>query len=165
LEHSKSLLQHEGISPLILPYVRGRFGNSETASKTFCIALAAALLLSGVPAYAQLYSWKDPNTGETKLSNIAPRWYNREERISGPRVVKTLNGKVVDDTALSYEDRLMLSGKSKDEVEKLRLQKNLGSQARQDAIRESAKTDAQAADKHSTETARSGAETAGKKGS
>jgi len=128
-------------------------------------ALAAALLLTAAPAYAQMYSWKDPGNGETKLSNIAPPWYTRDASVSGPRVIKTVNGKVVDDTGLAYEDRLLLSGKSREDIEKLRLQKIQGSPTQRDSIRDTAKSDAQPANRHATEATRSGVEAARKKGS
>ena len=134
--------------------------------KTLRITLAATFLLVGKVAYAQVYSWKDANTGESKLSNIAPPWYSRGDLVSGPRVVETFGGKVVDDTALSYEDRLLLSGKSKDYIEKLHLQKYREPRTRQDPIRESrTKTDAEAANRHSADTTPNSSETVGKKGS
>jgi len=91
-------------------------------STTFCFGVAAALLLAGGPALAQVYSWKDPETGQTRFSNIAPRWYSRGETVSGPRVIVTAGDKVIDDTALAYDDRLRISGKPMDRIEKLRLQ-------------------------------------------
>jgi hypothetical protein len=133
--------------------------------KTLCLALAAAsLLLSGL-ACAQVYSWKDPDRGQSKLSNIAPPWYSRGEIVSGPRVVETLGGRVVDDTALPYEDRLLLSGKSRDYVEKLRLQKYQEPQARQDPIREPSKTTAGLANRNSADVTSARTETVRKKGS
>ncbi len=85
--------------------------------------LAAAIALACAPALAQVYSWKDPASGQSRLSNIAPSWYNRGENVGGPRVIATLGERVIDDTALAYEQRLLLMGKSKDYVDKLRLQK------------------------------------------
>ncbi len=92
-------------------------------STTLCIGLAAAFILASELALAQVYTWKDPATGQSRFSNIAPPWYNRGEAVSGPRVVATVGERVIDDTALAYEDRLLLSGKSKDAVDKLRLPK------------------------------------------
>lgn len=86
--------------------------------KPLCLVLAAAFLFLSELACGQVYSWKDPTSGQTRFSNIAPRWYSRGENVSGPRVIQTLGGKVVDDTSLPYEDRLLLSGKSKDSVER-----------------------------------------------
>jgi hypothetical protein len=63
-------------------------------------------------------------------------WYRRTEAVSGPRVIETFDGKVVDNIALPDEDRLLLSGKSKDYVEKLQAQKDHESPARHDLIRE-----------------------------
>jgi len=93
-------------------------------SGTLRTGLAAAFLLVSNLACAQVYAWKDPNTGASKFSNIAPPWYSRGEQVSGPRVIVTVGGKVVDDTALPYEDRLLLSCKSKHYIETLRLQKH-----------------------------------------
>ncbi len=129
------------------------------------ITLAAVFLLAGELTCAQVYSWKNPSTGKTNFSNIAPSWYSRGETVSGPRVIKTSNGRVVDDTALSYEDRLLLSGKSNEYIENLRLQKAQGFRIRQDSIRDSTKTEAQNANRHSAEAIRSDAESARKKGS
>jgi hypothetical protein len=41
----KSLFQNEGIHPLVLPYFRGHFGNSEMASELFAGRIAALLLM------------------------------------------------------------------------------------------------------------------------
>ena len=100
-----------------------------------------------------MYAWKDPETGRSKLSNIAPPWYSRDERVSGPRVIKTLNGKVADDTALAYEDRLLLSGRSREDIENLRLRKDPASRAGQDPVRESARSNAESAARHSADMA------------
>lgn len=79
--------------------------------KLHCLVLAAALLPAAAPARAQMYSWREPATGQSKLSNIPPAWYIRGEPARGPRVVATLGGRVIDDTALPYEERLRLAGK------------------------------------------------------
>lgn len=92
-------------------------------SRAVRIGLAAAIALACTPALAQMYAWKDPASGQSRFSNIAPPWYNRGESVSGPRVVATLGDRVIDDTALAYEQRLLLLGKSKDYIDKLRLQK------------------------------------------
>lgn len=85
--------------------------------------LGAAIALACAPALAQMYSWKDPASGQSRFSNIAPPWYHRGESVSGPRVVATLGDRVIDDTALGYEQRLLLLGRSKNNADKLRLQK------------------------------------------
>lgn len=95
-------------------------------SKLLCIGLAAALILVSKLAVAQMYSWKDPATGQSRFSSIAPPWYKRSEGVSGPRVIATLGEKVIDDTALSYEDRLLLSGKPKQTAIQPGLQNSLG---------------------------------------
>jgi len=133
--------------------------------KTLCIALAAAFSLVGNVAYAQVYSWKDPDTGHSRFSNIPPPWYSRGEIVSGPRVIETLGGKVVDDTALPYEDRLLLSGKSKDYIENLRLQKATASRTRQDPVRKSANSGAEAPNRQSANTAPKGPDAGRNKGS
>ena len=88
--------------------------------------LAAAIVLACAPALAQVYAWKDPASGQSRLSNIAPPWYNRGEFVGGPRVIATLGDRVIDDTALAYEQRLLLLGRSRDYVDKLRLQQQQG---------------------------------------
>jgi hypothetical protein len=87
---------------------------------TVCCVVAAALVLTAAPAAAQMYSWRDPATGQSRFSNIAPPWYSRREAVSGPRVIATVGDRVVDDTALPYADRLLLSGKPREYVEALR---------------------------------------------
>jgi hypothetical protein len=89
----------------------------------FCSGLAAALLVAAAPAAAQVYSWREPATGQTKLSNMPPPWYKRGETVRGPRVVATIGGRVIDDTALAYDDRLRLSGRPKEQIDKLQPQK------------------------------------------
>jgi len=84
--------------------------------KSFCFGLAAVLVLASAPARAQMYSWKDPATGQCKLSNLAPPWYNRGEVVGGPRVIATAGGQVIDDTALPYAERLLLLGKPKEQA-------------------------------------------------
>ena len=91
-----------------------------------------------------MYSWKDPDTGGSYLSNIAPPWYSRGEMVSGPRVIATLGGKVVDDTACPYEERLLLSGKSNEYIEKLRQQKYRESSTPHDPTQMSTKGEADA---------------------
>ena len=111
-------------------------------SGTFCFGLAAAFLVACEPVFAQMYSWKDPASGQTRFSNIAPPWYSRGEIVSGPRVIATIGDRVIDDTALAYEQRLLLSGKSRDYVDKLRAQKQQGPAAPQDPGRGAARTQA-----------------------
>jgi len=96
-----------------------------------------------------MYAWKDPNSGQSKFSNIAPPWYHRGEQVSGPRVIQTLGGKVVDDTALPYERRLLLSGKSQDYIDKLRLEKSQVHRPPGESVHESASSDAGSPGMHS----------------
>jgi len=60
-------------------------------------ALAAAVLLAvAAPAAdAQLYRWRDPETGSVKLSSIPPPWYGRGVS-NGPHVDMIMQGKAVD---------------------------------------------------------------------
>ena len=112
--------KHGGIQALTSG--RNRLSNP----KTFRFGLAAAFLLASAPALAQVYSWKDPATGQGRLSNFAPPWYSRGELVSGPRVVASVGDRVIDDTALPYEDRLLLFGKPKDQGDRQRLEKQPG---------------------------------------
>ena len=119
-------------------------------SGTFCFGLAAAFLVACEPVFAQMYSWKDPASGQTRFSNIAPPWYSRGEILSGSRVIATIGDRVIDYTALAYEQRLRLSGKSRDYVDKLRAQKQQRPAAPQDPNRGSARTAAGGRPAHRT---------------
>jgi len=66
-------------------------------SLLFSLFLAAALATS--PAFAQIYQWKDPETGSTKLTNLRPPWYRNDQQ-SGPRTQLILHGQLIDDTAV-----------------------------------------------------------------
>ena len=101
------------------------------------IILAAALLLTGGLAHGQVYSWKDAATGASRFSNVPPPWYRAMEAVDGPRVLVTIGIRVIDDTAQSYEDRLLLSGKSREQIEKLRQQRRQTSPTPGDSVRES----------------------------
>jgi hypothetical protein len=102
--------------------------NTLKTRKTFCIGLAAALAFLAAPAIAQVYSWRDPTTGERRISNFPPPWYSRGEQARGPRVVATAGNKVVDDTSLPYEQRLQLFGKPKDKADNFGPQRPSGQQ-------------------------------------
>jgi len=95
--------------------------------------LALVLTLAAATAIAQVYSWRDLASGQRRFSNIPPPWYSRGEQVRGPRVVATIGERVIDDTALPYEQRLRLSGKSQDYIDKLRLQKQPGPAPQQQA--------------------------------
>lgn len=64
----------------------------------FLIAGAAVAL----PGAAQMYTWKDPETGQTEMSNVAPPWYqaNQPAVRGAPRTQVLLNGSVIDDTGV-----------------------------------------------------------------
>ena len=66
------------------------------------------LMLASPASLAQVYSWKDPETGTTKISNLAPPWYTVRAEVSGPRTVAIVGGKLIDDTALPYDKRIEL---------------------------------------------------------
>jgi hypothetical protein len=54
---------------------------------------------------AEVYTWRDLS-GETHVSNVAPRWYQPDARVIGPRVVVTVGDTLIDDTALPLGKRL-----------------------------------------------------------
>ena len=101
------------------------------------IILAAALLLTGGLAHGQVYSWKDAATGASRFSNVPPPWYRAMEAVDGPRVLVTIGIRVIDDTALPFEERLQLSGRSRAQIEKLRQQRRQTSRNPGDSVRES----------------------------
>ena len=65
-------------------------------------------------ASAEVYTWREPDTGIHRVSNLAPGWYRPYAEVHGPRVLVTLSGRVIDDTAWPLAERL--------EVEKRRQQ-------------------------------------------
>lgn len=72
--------------------------------------LGRALLIAlgmghGVAAIADIYVWRDPESGQKKFSNIPPAWYREEQRVTGPRVVVMRGSEVVDDTAWPLAQR------------------------------------------------------------
>jgi hypothetical protein len=68
--------------------------------------LFAAMLLAR-PALADMYVWKDPDTGKTRMTNIVPPWLR--EPVPGkrmPRVEVVRDNKVIDPgTALANPQR------------------------------------------------------------
>jgi hypothetical protein len=58
-------------------------------------AALAVLLGAAGAADAQLYRWRDPETGSVKLSTVPPPWY-RGGVSSGPHVDMLLDGKLAD---------------------------------------------------------------------
>jgi hypothetical protein len=61
-------------------------------------AAVAALLGAAADAEAQLYRWRDPDSGAVKLSSVPPPWYARGVS-RGPHVDVIVGGKVVDPLA------------------------------------------------------------------
>lgn len=53
-----------------------------------------------------IYSWREPDTGAQRISNVAPSWYRPDAEVVGPRVVVTLNRRVIDDTSWPLAERL-----------------------------------------------------------
>jgi hypothetical protein len=62
------------------------------------LAAAAILALAATAADAQLYRWRDPQSGSVKLSSIPPPWYGRGVS-NRPHVELIMQGKAVDPMA------------------------------------------------------------------
>lgn len=52
--------------------------------------LVAAALLTALPAQADLYRWRDPQTGSIKFSNLPPPWYADPEKAAGAPFVEVV---------------------------------------------------------------------------
>ncbi len=66
-----------------------------------------------MPVQAQVYQWKDPNTGASRISNSAPAWFrNSLTERSAPRVKVYYYDSLVDDSGLSLEERQALRAQS-----------------------------------------------------
>ena len=64
-------------------------------------ALAIALVAgAAAPAEAQLYRWRDPESGSVKFSSLPPPWFIRGVS-QGPHVEVLVNGKLVDPAVLA----------------------------------------------------------------
>lgn len=85
-------------------------------------ALAAALAAAATLASAQVYTWKDPADGGTRVSSFPPSWYAPSAPVRGPRVVVTRGQRVVDDTALTLEERERLARRGAPPLEASRLE-------------------------------------------
>jgi hypothetical protein len=83
--------------------------NRSRAARIAASVLALALCETGV---ADVYTWKDPSTGRTRISNFAPPWYKRGEEPVRSHVVVTRGTSLIDDTRLPLDKRLQLSGAS-----------------------------------------------------
>lgn len=70
----------------------GRFRDAPRAA----LALAAGMVCAGAAGdvSAELYRWRDPQTGATHYSSVPPAWYRRGE--GGPSVQVIIDGKVAD---------------------------------------------------------------------
>ena len=63
---------------------------------TFAL-VAATLALVAVPAGADVFVWKDPQTGRTRMSNIAPAWVrDPQPGQRAPKVEVVRDRKVID---------------------------------------------------------------------
>ena len=75
--------------------------------------ITAAVLGMACGASAQVYQWKDPESGVTRFSNTAPSWFRlASSGVRAPRTQAYYYGYLIDDTALSYEERLALRAQS-----------------------------------------------------
>jgi hypothetical protein len=64
------------------------------ARRAALFALLACL--AGAPAVAQVYSWRDPHTGQLRISTVPPPWLReRGTTPTGPRVHVFKDGKIV----------------------------------------------------------------------
>jgi signal transduction histidine kinase len=103
------------------------------------LIVAAAVAL---PVAAQMYMWKDPETGQTKMSNVKPPWYgSNQPGVRGPRTQVFLNGNLVDDTEgqANPEQRARVNARleeaARQQAEAARLQQQRMEQARQQTQR------------------------------
>ena len=62
------------------------------------------MLALPLPCAAQVYSWKDPQTGTLMMSSTPPVWYSARIPVPGPRIVVSIRGRDVDDTARPLEE-------------------------------------------------------------
>jgi hypothetical protein len=77
--------------------------------KIIYLVFFAALAFASAGATAQVYQWKDPSSGTTRFSNSAPPWFRAASGgLGGPRIQVYYYGYLIDDTGLSYDDRVAL---------------------------------------------------------
>jgi hypothetical protein len=62
--------------------------------RTLLVAAATLFISSGRDVAAELYRWRDPQTGATHYSSVPPAWYRRGA--GGPPVQVIVDGKAVD---------------------------------------------------------------------
>lgn len=89
--------------------------SDETTHKKIlpALILSAAVCTVSAPALSQVYQWKDPESGATRISNTAPSWFRHaygENR--NPRVQVFYYGVLVDDTSLPFEARMGLRSRT-----------------------------------------------------
>ena len=70
--------------------------------------LGLVFVCCALPASAQVYCWNDAQTGAKRLSNIPPSWYKNPDSRNSPRVQVFDNGRLIDDTSLTVEQRAEL---------------------------------------------------------
>ncbi len=81
--------------------------------KLFITILSSSFFTLAIPVQAQVYQWKDPQTGSTRFSNTAPSWFrNSLAERSTPRVRVYYYDSLVDDSGLSLEERQALRAQS-----------------------------------------------------
>src|SRR4051812_3713506 len=68
--------------------------------------LPLLLLPFSLSALGQVYSWREG--GSMRISNEPPARYRLYEPVRGPRIVVTQGRRIIDDTALSMEERRRL---------------------------------------------------------
>ena len=79
--------------------------------RSFHLTLLAGSL--AFTAQAQVYQWKDPDSGAKRFSNTAPSWYrHRNGEANGPRVQVFYYSTLVDDTSLPHEVRQAMRAQS-----------------------------------------------------
>ncbi len=72
------------------------------ASMAIMVILAAALALAVVPAAADVFVWKDPQTGRTRMSNIAPPWVREPQPGQRAPKVEVIRERTVIDVQASF---------------------------------------------------------------
>lgn len=77
---------------------------------SIALVFLSAFGTSAAASAQQLYSWKDPETGQPRFSTVAPRWYRPNAPVNGPKVVVTRGSAFIDDTSLELRDRLAMAG-------------------------------------------------------
>ena len=97
---------------------RARAVKKAVESQTMCrglmlrFVMGVVFLCCSLPVSAQVYCWLDAQTGAKRLSNIPPAWYKNPDPRTSPRVQVFDNGRLIDDTGLSVDQRAELRADS-----------------------------------------------------